>query len=901
MTDDVANAASGTVGRSPPLADRYRIERELGAGGMATVYLAYDLKHDRKVALKVLRPELAAVIGAQRFLAEIKTTANLQHAHILSLFDSGEARSDGTLGAPPGGSVVFYVMPFVEGESLRDRLERERQLPVADAIRIAREIADALAYAHAHGVIHRDIKPENVLLQSGHALVADFGIALAAANTGGNRLTETGMSLGTPAYMSPEQAMGERSLDARTDIYALGCVLYEMLVGEPPFTGPTAQAIVARVMTEEPRSITAQRKTVPAHVAVATEIALSKLPADRFASAAEFSAALGGAAPGSGARAYAALERSSPSRFSATAAVLATALVIATGLGAWGWLRPRPVERVTRSYVKFPEAEAPTLGQSGYALMPDGSALVYVGKASGGTQLWTKKRSELHATALGGTIGASNAFVSPDGKWIGFVAGGKLKKIPVTGGEATTLADAACQSIACTGGLESGTWLEDGRIAFVTNGQLALIPSTGGSVDTIVTSGVVSGLAPILPVALPRSRGLLFTSCTLYCNKSNIGVVDLATRQVRMLIENAAFPHYSATGHLLYVNARGTAMAVPFDLSSLSPSGTATPVLDRVAGALTVSNDGTMAYVEGDRTPRADLVLVSRDGRTVQSVDTSWRGNFTTLALSPDGRRLAASIVANGQEHILIKTLGGGPPVRLTFGDQQNTTPAWTGDGASILFTRFEGTRKATFMSKRADNTGAETILKSGTDWVIESTASRDGQWLVMREYRPGGSRDIFARRVSGDTTERPVVATPAEDVSPALSPDSKWLVYASDEAGPRDVWVVPFPDAQGAKWQISTSGGYEPLWSRDGREIFYMTPDDDLVAAEVSSSNGFTVGKRQVLFHTGGYRHHYTHRAYDVMPDGQHFIMIRDGAPLAGDLVIVDHWTTELAARLKH
>ncbi|HEY6784755.1 MAG TPA: serine/threonine-protein kinase, partial [Gemmatimonadales bacterium] len=220
------------------LSDRYHIERELGAGGMATVYLAQDLKHDRRVALKVLRPELAAVIGAGRFLAEIRTTANLQHPHILSLFDSGEA--DGT---------VFYVMPYVEGESLRDRLNREKQLPVDAAIRIATEVADALDYAHQQGVVHRDIKPENILLHGGHTLIADFGIALAAAKTGDTRMTETGMSLGTPAYMSPEQAMGEREITPRSDVYALGCVTYEMLVGEAPFTGPTAQAIVAKVLT----------------------------------------------------------------------------------------------------------------------------------------------------------------------------------------------------------------------------------------------------------------------------------------------------------------------------------------------------------------------------------------------------------------------------------------------------------------------------------------------------------------------------------------------------------------------------------------------------------------------------------------------------------------------------
>jgi serine/threonine protein kinase len=263
------------------LADRYRIERELGAGGMATVYLAQDLKHDRHVALKVLKPELAAVIGASRFLVEIKTTANLQHPHILSLHDSGEV--DGS---------VFYVMPYVDGESLRDRLNREKQLPIGDAVRIAGEAADALGYAHKQGVIHRDIKPENILLHGGHALVADFGIALAASKTAGNRMTETGMSLGTPTYMSPEQAMGERTVDARTDVYALGCVLYEMLTGEPPFTGPTAQSIVAKVLTDEPRPASELRRTVPPNVEGAIRTALEKLPADRFATMAEFAAAL---------------------------------------------------------------------------------------------------------------------------------------------------------------------------------------------------------------------------------------------------------------------------------------------------------------------------------------------------------------------------------------------------------------------------------------------------------------------------------------------------------------------------------------------------------------------------------------------------------------------------------
>ena len=356
------------------LAAHYRLERELGAGGMATVYLAHDLKHDRRVAVKVLRPELAAVIGAERFLAEIKTTANLQHPHILGLLDSGDA--DGFL---------YYVMPYVEGESLRDRLNHEKQLPVDVATRIAGEVASALDYAHRHNVIHRDIKPENILLHDGSALVADFGIALAAHKAGGTRMTETGMSLGTPHYMSPEQAMGEREITARSDVYALGCVLYEMLVGEPPFTGPTAQAIVAKVMTDDPRPLHTLRRTVPPAIEDAVLTALEKLPADRFATAAEFAAALAGGGPSrTTTRVHAA--RHAPSR---VPVLLTVALIFAAALAAWGWLRPAPPAPPPSRLAIM----APGLGGSGgaslarqVALSPDGGTVFFLAVGADGQE-----------------------------------------------------------------------------------------------------------------------------------------------------------------------------------------------------------------------------------------------------------------------------------------------------------------------------------------------------------------------------------------------------------------------------------------------------------------------------------------------------------------------------------
>jgi tRNA A-37 threonylcarbamoyl transferase component Bud32 len=263
------------------IADRYRIEAELGQGGMATVYLAADVKHDRKVALKVLKPELAAVLGADRFVQEIKTTAALQHPHILPLFDSGSV--DGFL---------YYVMPYVEGETLRAKLDREKQLGIDEAVKITTEVADALDYAHRHGIIHRDIKPENILLHDGRPIVADFGIALALSAAAGGRMTETGLSLGTPHYMSPEQATAEKEITARSDVYSLGCVLFEMLTGNPPHTGASAQQIIMKIVTEDAQDVTALRKSVPPHVAAALAKALEKLPADRFGSAAEFGSAL---------------------------------------------------------------------------------------------------------------------------------------------------------------------------------------------------------------------------------------------------------------------------------------------------------------------------------------------------------------------------------------------------------------------------------------------------------------------------------------------------------------------------------------------------------------------------------------------------------------------------------
>ncbi len=402
------------------LSDRYTIERELGAGGMATVYLAHDLKHDRKVAIKVMRPELSAILGGERFLREVSIAAKLNHPHILPLFDSGKA--DSRTGGQ-SDEFLYYVMPHVDGESLRDKLNREKQLSVDEAVSITKQVGAALDYAHEQGVIHRDIKPENILIHQGEALVADFGIALAVTAAGGTRITDTGLSLGTPEYMSPEQATGERELDARSDVYSLGAITYEMLVGEPPHTGNTVQAIIAKVVSAEPQPVSRVRHTVPTNVDAAVMCSLAKIPADRFGSGAEFADALTNptfalaSIPG----AAEAFPNEGPWKRLTVVAYCIAALLAVTTL--WGWLRsPADAPKnVIRMSIQMPEGEeAASTWDGEIAISPDGTRIVYVGPYERGSLLWVRPVDSLHARRLLGTEDARDPFFSPDGGAIGF-------------------------------------------------------------------------------------------------------------------------------------------------------------------------------------------------------------------------------------------------------------------------------------------------------------------------------------------------------------------------------------------------------------------------------------------------------------------------------------------------
>ncbi|MBK5188669.1 MAG: PD40 domain-containing protein, partial [Gemmatimonadaceae bacterium] len=723
MADDISRLTEG-------LADRYRIERELGAGGMATVYLARDLKHEREVAIKVLRNELAAVIGADRFLSEIKTTANLQHPHILSLFDSGTV--DGT---------VFYVMPFVDGESLRDKLAREKQLPVDDALRIGREVADALQYAHAHGVIHRDIKPENILLQGGHALVADFGIALAASKVGGNRMTETGMSLGTPQYMSPEQAMGERELDARTDIYALGCVMFEMLAGEPPFTGPTAQAIVAKVVTAPAPSVRSKRDTVPEYVDDAIRVALQKTPADRFRSAAEFAAALGPLAATTSRATAAAPPRSSPRRLDAIAGSMALVAVVAFLLGGklLGGRGAPPLVFGRSSHVTWDPGLEITP-----ALSPDGRSVAYAAGPQLKVHVMVRPVGEGRAVALTGDTTASETDPewSPDGSRILFLAQGGVFSAPAGGGPARPEVPGDTLSR-----IASAVWSPDGnRIAF-TRGDSLLVRESGASVRTIARlplavrcawspSGTFIACAAGDPyyaaagslfgnqspgwIVLARVRDGALTTITdslslnhspvwsadgrwVYFVSNRDGPNDIYGVPVTADGKAAGAVERLSTGlgaHTISISAAGTGLAysrytsrsslwsIPIPASPPITSASATRITDanEIIEALSISADGKWLYYDSDLAGNADLFRLPLTGGDPEQLTTNRADDFAPDP-SPDGREVVFHSWRGGSRDIYVQRLDGGGVQQVTDSPLQEALARWSPDGRSLVFT----------------------------------------------------------------------------------------------------------------------------------------------------------------------------------------------------------------------
>ena len=892
------------------LEGRYAIERELGEGGMATVYLSEDLKHHRKVALKVLKPELAAVVGAERFLAEIEVTANLQHPNILPLHDSGEA--DGFL---------FYVMPYVEGDTLKDRLDREHQLPVTDAVQIATDIGEALAYAHRQGVIHRDIKPANVLLLEGKPVISDFGIALAVGAAGGGRLTETGLSLGTPHYMSPEQATGDQAVGSATDTYALGSVLYEMLVGEPPYPGTTAQAVLGKIIAGKPVSAMEERPSIPANVDAAIRCAIEKLPADRFSSAQDFVRALGDEhfRYGELASAGAAVGVGPWNQLAVGMTGLATVLTLTLG---WLLLRPDPPQPVSRQVLStegWAGLQAP-LGRVA-ALAPDGSSMVLpIGSSiEGDRRLALKMRASTEIVPIPGTEQARDVVYSPDGQWIAYSVASDLFKRPLVGGSPIRIAE----DLPNTGGVVGLSWMDDGTILYEQSNpggeerirRVARISEDGGEPMDIVF-GLEEEWGIVWVHGLPGARGALVVACpgtTCPIDAGQLHIVDLEDLSSELLFEQVLRAWYAPTGHIVYVRADGAVLAQPFNPTTLELTGSSIPLF---AGVRTLGGsssfpdmhlgaDGTLLYVEGFVSASGSLtpVWVERDG-TAREIDPGWRvqgiPNRVSLALSPEGDRLAISIQDAGATYDLwVKQLDTGPLSRLTVEGAENIRATWALDGQSLTFV---SNRAGGYdlWTKRADGSGTAELVLDQEAAIWEGFFSPDGTWLAFREGA-NQAADIYAIRLGTDSVSVPLEVTEFAERSISLSRDGRWLAYTSNRSGREEVYVRPFPDAGASLQQVSGDGGIEPLWAHSGRELFYRNGANELVAVQVTVDPTLALGQQAVLFSMEDYLTSINRPQYDVSPDDRSFVMLRmgDANAASGEVVLVTNFFEELRQRM--
>jgi serine/threonine-protein kinase len=851
------------------LTGRYRIDSEIGSGGMATVYLAQDLRHDRKVAVKVLKPELAAVVGTERFLAEIRTTANLSHPNILPLFDSGEANG-----------FLFYVMPYVEGESLRARLDRDGQLPVEEALRIAGRVADALDSAHRHHVIHRDVKPGNILFQEGEPVVSDFGIALAVSSAGEGRLTETGLSLGTPYYMSPEQAAGEATPSAASDIYSLACVLYEMLTGEPPHTGASAQAILGKIFLGEVTPPTKLRRTIPVNVEAAILKALERVPADRFESGGQFTAALQdkGFRHGAGIGAAAAA-----GPWKAVAAALAGLTIMSAAFALKLALTPEASSPAfLQQEIRLPEyASGVSRWDGRFALAPDGSSYVYADTAGleSGWRLWLKERDEIEARPLLGTEGAGQVTYSPDGEWIAFAAGAVpaakeiLKRSLRREGNIPLLTGVDPND----GG--SLSWLDDGTVLCGQGrNTLVRVPDDGGGrVDTVFVFPEEEQLMRVR--GLPGGRGALALS---YQGLAGTGwilrAMDLQGGTSRVLLEGMGVKDawYVEPGYLVWVQQDGSVFAAPFDAGELNTSGDVQPLLGGVQGdnffpGMVLGKDGTVVYKSGTSDPTEfSTVWVDRENR-VEPIPTGLKGILWMPDLSPDGTRLAVQVTSEEGTEVWTARTDRESPRPISSGP--GLRPSWTPDGEWVIYTSRQG-EEIGLWKRRADGSGDPEPLPHPELDLNDVSMSPDSAWMIAGTRSAGGERDIVGWRVGVDPVPVLLVPDAGMEMAPALSHDGRFLAYVSDETGARQVYVRPFPNTEDWVHTASVGGGMAPVWSRDGRELFYVGADA-LVAVEVREENGiFDTGEERFVF-TGPFAAD-IHPEYDVSPDGQRFVAIQ-------------------------
>jgi Tol biopolymer transport system component/predicted Ser/Thr protein kinase len=810
----------------------YEILSAIGAGGMGEVYKARDARLDRIVAIKVLPAHLADRAELrERFDREAKTIASLNHPHICTLHDTGHQ-----------DEIDFLVMEYLEGETLAQRLVKG-PLPIQQVLQYAIEISDALDKAHRKGVTHRDLKPGNIMLTKSGTKLLDFGLAklkqeavpanlpLSDLPTAKDPLTAQGTILGTLQYMAPEQVEG-KEVDARTDIFAFGAVAFEMATGKKAFEGKTQASLIAKILETDPPPMSSLQPMTPPMLDRIMRKCLAKEPDERWQAASDICDELKWIAEGGSQVAPASTAEGkgfrAPGRRTLILILLGTLLLggLVTGLVIWN-LKPSSPQPVTRTVINLPPGQQLAGLNSGpaVALSPDGTHLAYVATQGGTQQLYLRAMDSLEAKPIQDTEGATEPFFSPDGQWLGFFAGGKLKKVSVSGGAAINLGDAAFP--------RGASWGSQGMIAFAPSAISALlqVSDAGGTPQPLTRFGKGES-GHRWPEFLPGGRALLFAAGTNADNWSNakVAIQSIGTGERRDLIQGVTHPRYAASRHLVYAQ-KGTLMAVPFDPQRLAVTGAAVPVVEGVrqstvsgAAHYNFSATGSLVYVPGGvQSVQLRLVWVNRNGaeQPLAVPARAYRG----LRLSPDGRRVAMA-VDEQETQVWLYDLTRETPTRLTFEGNANAYPAWTPDGNRIAFTSKSKEGPQDLFWQLADGSGGLERLTTSEYVPFSMSWSPDGQMLAFVEINPTTGYDIWVLRMS-DRKAQPFLRTPFTEGAPRFSPDGRWLAYVSDESGRFEIYVQPYP-GPGGKWQISTEGGTEPMWNPNGRELFYRSGDND-------------------------------------------------------------------------
>jgi eukaryotic-like serine/threonine-protein kinase len=872
----------------------YEILSAIGAGGMGEVYRAHDGRLNRDVALKVL-PEIFAADPDRmaRFEREARVLGALNHPNIAAIY-----------GLEEFGSGRALVMELVEGETLADRISKG-PIPLDDALPMAKQVAEALEYAHDHGVVHRDLKPANIKVTAdGTVKVLDFGLAKALMDepvaadprdspTLSMAPTMTGVVLGTAAYMSPEQAKG-KPVDRRADIWAFGVVLFEMLAGKSLYSGETAVEIVAAVMMKEP-SLEALPKNTPPAIRNLLRRCLEKNLRLRLQHIGEARIVIDDVLSGATFAEPGAIHPKSREHFYAAVAAIAVVAVLAL---AFLYLRGTPLEMpLLHTTILPPDNTTPdfTNGLGLPALSPDGKRIVFGARtADGKAPLWVRPMDALTAQPLAGTEGATFPFWSPDSRFVAFFADGKLKKIDATGGSALTLADAPLG--------RGGSWSREGVIIFApsnTDGPLLRVSSAGGA------SSSISAAQGRLPWFLPDGRHFLYQSGNLL----TIRVGSLNGGESKMVMEagsNALF----AQGYMLFLR-NGTLVAQPFDPKRLITIGEAVPVAEQIqtvlnsgtVGVFSVSETGMLAYRTGVGAGGLLLTWFDRSGK--QEATLGEPANIVGFQFSPDRKNLAATIQDPSNTDIWTYDVSRGLRTRFTFDPAIDNSPVWSPDGRSIVFA---SNRKGHFdlYRKSSNGSGTEELLYADKLEKILTSWSANGEFLLYQARSGAGENknDLWALPLTPEGPGGPlkpflVLQTTFNEFDPQFSPDGRWIAYASDESRRLEIYVTPFPpppSGPGGKRQVSTAGGFLPRWRQDGKEIFYRGLDRRLMAAEVASGGGtLEVGQVRSLF---GAMPNMTegNPLYDVSADGQNFLLRIYPEQKAGEpLTLVQNWTAGL------